>query len=57
MPFEQVALDIVGPLPVGKDGARFILMAVCMATCWPEAVLIKSITAKAVADTAVEIFS
>ena len=38
VPFEQVALDIVGPLPVGKGGARFILTAACMATRWPEAV-------------------
>ena len=37
-PFEQVALDIVGPLPNAKSGARFILTAACMATWWPEAI-------------------
>ena len=57
VPFEQVALDIVGTLPVGKGGTSFILTAACMVTHWPEAVPIKYIPAKAVADTVVEIFS
>ena len=56
-PFEQVALDIVGPLPKGKGGARFILTAVCMATHWPEAIALNSITAKSVAEAAIDIFS
>jgi len=54
--FEQIALDIVGPLPKAKGGARFILAAVCMATRWPEAVPLRTITAKAVADSAIDIF-
>ena len=56
-PFEQIALDIVGPLRKGKGGARFILTAACMATRWPDAIALKSITAKSVAEAAIEIFS
>ncbi len=40
--FEQIALDLVGPLPKGKGGARFILTAACMATRWSEAIALKS---------------
>ena len=56
-PFEQVALDIVDSLPKGKGGAQFILTAVCIATRWPKAVALNSITAKSVAETAIEVFS
>ncbi len=56
-PFEQIALDLVGPLPKGRGGARFVLTAACMATRWPEAVALKSVTAKSVAEAAIEIFS
>ncbi len=56
-PFEQISLDLVGPLPKGKGGARFILTAACMATSWPEAIVLKSITAKSVAESVIDIFS
>lgn len=56
-PFEQIALDLVGPLPKGNRGACFILTAMCMSTCWPEAVALRLITAKSVAEAALEIFS
>ncbi len=56
-PFEQIALDLVGPLPKGKGGARFVLTAACMATRWPYAIALKSITAKSVAEATIEIFS
>ncbi len=56
-PFEQIALDLVGPLPKGKGGARFILTAACMATRWPEAIALKSITAKSVAESVIDICS
>ncbi len=49
-PFESVAVDLVGPLPKGKGGCRFLLTYVCMATRWPEAVPLRSITARSVAD-------
>ena len=56
-PFETIAFDIVGPLPKGKGGANFILPELCMATRWPEAVALKSIMAKSIAEAMVGIFS
>ena len=56
-PFEQMAFDLVGSLPKAKGGYRFVLTAVCMATRWPEAIPLKSITARAVAEGMVNIFS
>ncbi len=56
-PFESVAVDIVGPLPKGKGGARFILTCICMATRWPEAVAMRSGSASEVADGLVSIFT
>ena len=37
-PFESVAIDIVGSLPKGKGGCRYLLTYICLATRWPEAV-------------------
>ena len=54
--FELVALDLVGPMPIAKGGYRFILTSVCMASMWPDAVALQSVTAKAVAEAAMEIF-
>ncbi len=56
-PFEDVAVDIVGPLEKGKGGYRFMLTYVCLATRWPEAVPLRSITSQAVAEALVLIFS
>ncbi len=49
MPFESVAFDIVGPLPKARGGVKHILTYICMASRWPEAVPLRSITAEAVA--------
>ena len=56
-PFEAMGFDIVGPMPKGKNGCRFLLTAICLATRWPEAIPLRSITAKAVAMGMVDIFS
>ena len=56
-PFEVMGVDIVGPFPVGKGGYRFLLTAICMATRWPEAIPLKSVTARAVATALLEVFS
>ena len=56
-PFEVIAFDLVGPLPKGKGGCRFILTAIDMASKWPEAIPLRSITARAVAQGMVEVFS
>ena len=56
-PFEVMAVDLVGPFPLGKGGFRYLLTAVCMASKWPEAIPLKKMTAMAVAEGLVEIFS
>ena len=56
-PFESVAFDIVDPLPKGKGGCRFLLTAICMASRWPEAIPLRTITAKVVAQGMCEIFA
>ncbi len=56
-PFESIAVDLVGPLPKGKGGCRFLLTYICLATRWPEAVALRSVTAKAVAEGLWCIFS
>ena len=56
-PFESMAFDIVGPMPKGRGGCRFLLTAICMASKWPEAIPLRSVTAKAVAKGMVEIFA
>ena len=56
-PFETIAVDILGPLPKGKGGCRFLLTVICMASRWPEALPLKSITARAVSEGLVEMLS
>ena len=56
-PFEVLAFDLVGPFPKAKNGFRFVLTAICMGSKWPEAIPLRSQTAKAVAAGMLEIFS
>ena len=56
-PFEVMAVDLVGPFPLGKGGYRYLLTCVCMASKWPEAIPLKRMTAKSVAEGLVDIFS
>ena len=56
-PFESMAFDLVGPIPKGKGGYRYLLTCVCMASKWPEAIPIRCMTASAVAQGMLEIFS
>ena len=57
-PFESVAVDIVGPLnQVSSKGNRFILTMVDLCTRWVEAVALKYITSKDVANVFLHLFS
>ena len=56
-PFRRIALDIVGPLPKSRTGKRFILVVCDYATCYPEAVGLRSIDAEHMAEELVKIFS
>ena len=49
VPFERLALDIIGPLPRTCRGHRYILGMVDYATLYPKAVPLRATTAKAVA--------
>jgi len=57
LPFERVAVDLVGPFPVAKGGFRFLLTCVDLATRWPEAVPIRTCTARVVVDKLTEVFT
>ena len=58
IPFSRVAIDLVGPItPTSARGHRWILTLVDVATRYPDAVPMKSITTEAVAESLVEMFS
>ena len=44
-PFMSIAFDLVGPLPKGKGGKRYLLTYIYLATRWPDAIPLCSITA------------
>ncbi len=56
-PFEQVAIDLVGPFPKAKEGYMYLLTYMYMATRWPEAIPLRKVTAKSVAEALWSIFS
>ncbi len=41
--FEKVAIDILGPLPIAKDGSKYLLVFQDYFTKWPEAIALKSV--------------
>jgi len=45
-PFEDIAVDIVGPFPIAVEGFRFLLTCIHNATRWPEARPLRFTTAK-----------
>jgi len=57
-PFAQVAIDIIGPLPVCKEsGNRYILTILDFCTHYPKAVPLKQHTAANVAQALETVFS
>lgn len=56
-PFERVIVDCVGPLPKTKSGNQFVLTIMCSATRYPEAIPLRTITAKAVIKSLIKFFS
>ena len=58
VPFKRVAVDLIGPIdPPSEAEHRYILMLVDYATRYPEAVPLKRIDAKTVAEALVDIYS
>ncbi|GFN78998.1 gypsy retrotransposon integrase 1 [Plakobranchus ocellatus] len=54
--FERVMIDLVGPLPLSSDGYEYLLTLVDVSTRWAEAVPLRRITAKDVAEALFSIF-
>uniref|UniRef100_A0A803U0E4 Gypsy retrotransposon integrase-like protein 1 n=1 Tax=Anolis carolinensis TaxID=28377 RepID=A0A803U0E4_ANOCA len=58
IPFDKMGIDIKGPISkVTKDGNKYILTAKDYATRYPEAVSLKDLQAKTVADGLLNIFA
>src|SRR6266511_1108529 len=47
--FERWGIDIVGPLPITREGNRYIVVAMDYFSRWPEAKLLKAANAETVA--------
>ena len=56
-PFEVLAFDIVGPSERSRQGHKYILTAMCLASKYPEAIQLKDIRAETVSEGMLEIFS
>ncbi|KAL5469182.1 hypothetical protein EMCRGX_G030400 [Ephydatia muelleri] len=57
VPFERIAMDVVGPLPKTSSGNRYVLVICNYATRYPEAVPIKSVDVEKVAMELVKVFA
>uniref|UniRef100_A0A673L0D0 Gypsy retrotransposon integrase-like protein 1 n=1 Tax=Sinocyclocheilus rhinocerous TaxID=307959 RepID=A0A673L0D0_9TELE len=55
--FERIGMDLIGPLERIARGHRFALVLVDYATRYPEAVALRSISAKSVADALFQLIS
>ena len=53
-PFDEIAMDIIGPLPRSRHGNRFALTAICMASRWPEVYPLKNTKAESIAEGLIE---
>ena len=56
-PFTRVSIDLIGPLSVSGCGHRWVLTLVDWTTRYPEAIALKGIETKEVAEALVSIFS
>ena len=57
VPFEQLAMDVVGPLEKSKAGNRFLLVMTDYATRYPEVFPLKTVRARTVAWCLIQLFS
>ena len=56
-PFERMAMDIIGPLPRSRSGCRYVLVMCDYATRYPEAIALKTIDAKTIAEELIKVFA
>ncbi|GFU30666.1 hypothetical protein TNCV_109261 [Trichonephila clavipes] len=58
LPFENVNIDVIGPIqPPSGRGHKYVLFMMDQHTPWPEAVPLRSLTAKTVCDSLLQTFS
>lgn len=58
LPFQRVAIDVIGPIsPSSRKGNRYVLTLVDMATRYPDAVALKTITTVEIAEALLEMFA
>uniref|UniRef100_K7EW93 Integrase catalytic domain-containing protein n=1 Tax=Pelodiscus sinensis TaxID=13735 RepID=K7EW93_PELSI len=57
VPFQRIAMDLVGPLERTKNRYQYILVVVDYATRYPEAVPLRNATAPTLANELIKIFS
>ena len=56
-PYEEIALDLIGPLSRSKHGYRFALTVICMASRWPEVYPLVKSEAENVATALIQFFA
>ena len=56
-PFEEVVIDMVGPLPKSKRGNEYILTMIDRMSRYPEAIPVRNMKAKTVVDHLIQYFS
>lgn len=56
-PFKKIAIDVVGELSRSTSGYKYILSIVDYSTRYPEAILLRTTSSKAVADALIQYFS
>ena len=56
-PFDSIAMDTVGPLQRSHLGNKYVLTLMDYATKYPEAIPLKRIDTKTVADALVQVFA
>ena len=54
-PFQRIALDFAGPLPMTESKNRFILVCVDYATKYPEAIALRDQEASTVANALISL--
>jgi transposase InsO family protein len=57
VPFQRIAIDIIGPLPKSRSGHKYILVICDYATRYTEAIPLRSIDAVQVAEELLQMFS
>lgn len=57
VPFERIAMDLVGPIVKSARGHQYILVILDYATRYPEAIPLRNMTAKTIAKELVLVFS